>query len=159
MWVWSGSVGSGVLYVRCAPFGVVLALREEMAGELEGKVAMLEGKNRELQENHDKLVESYGKLETTVNEYSAECTTLLKVCQFTVFSPSLPLSFNCPTLWPHPPRILRTSQKRTSRYVTIGTTYIRRSIISWDNSQHEMRRLTGYVVRGAWQSLWGCQSN
>ena len=66
----------------CAPFGVVHTLREEMAGELEGKVAMLEGKNRELQENHDKLVENYGKLETTVNEYSAECSTLLKVCLY-----------------------------------------------------------------------------
>ena len=68
-----------MLYVRCAPFGVVYTFREEMARELEGKVAMLEGKNRELQENHDKLVESYGKLETTVTDYSAEGNTLLKV--------------------------------------------------------------------------------
>ena len=67
--------------MRCAPIGVVHTLREEMAGVLEGKVAMLEGKNRELQENHDKLVESYGKLETTVIVYSAECSTVLKVCQ------------------------------------------------------------------------------
>ena len=100
-------------------------------------VAMLEQKNKELEENAQIMKVECDKFNATVQEYSDECTKLLKVTfnvnqtYFPMSVPSLipPPPPSYPPLPPLVPRMLRSMRKRQDRLVLRGMSSSRGSII------------------------------